>query len=164
LQGAEVKEYSAHLIPEGGYRAIPQLYGDGWLIVGDAGQFVNAVHREGSNMAMTTGRVAGELIVQLCRTRSDFSADALGAYQDRLHKTFVMKDLKKYKDIPNFLHGTKHLFGTYPRMMSQAMQTWLRVDGADKREKERQIVGMVRSSRKLTGLLGDAFRLARAWR
>jgi len=49
-------------------------------------------------------------------------------------------------------------------MMSQAMQTWLRVDGADKREKERQIVGMVRSSRKLTGLLGDAFRLARAWR
>src|SRR5271166_4476146 len=146
LQGAEVKEYSAHLIPEGGYRAIPHLYRDGW------------------NMAMTTGRVAGELIVQLCRTRSDFSADALGAYHDRLQKTFVMKDLKKYKDIPNFLHGTKHLFGTYPRMMSQAMQTWLRVDGADKREKERQIVGMVRSSRKLTGLLGDAFRLARAWR
>ena len=44
------------------------------------------------------------------------------------------------------------------------MQTWLRVDGADKREKERQIVGMVRSGRRFTGLLGDAFQLAKAWR
>jgi len=49
LRGSEVKEYSAHLIPEGGYKAVPELYGDGWLVVGDAGHFVNGVHREGSN-------------------------------------------------------------------------------------------------------------------
>ena len=72
LAGAEVKEYAAHLIPEGGYKSMPSLYGDGWLIVGDAGQFVNAVHREGSNLAMTTGRVAAETIVRLsgCANRS----------------------------------------------------------------------------------------------
>ena len=33
IEGSEVKEYSAHLIPEGGYKAIPQLYGDGWVVV-----------------------------------------------------------------------------------------------------------------------------------
>jgi electron transfer flavoprotein-quinone oxidoreductase len=55
IKGSEMKEYVAHLIPEGGYNAIPELIGDGWMIVGDAGQFVNAVHREGSNLAMTTG-------------------------------------------------------------------------------------------------------------
>ncbi len=65
LAGSEVKEYAAHMIPEGGYKAIPQLFGDGWLIVGDAGQFVNAVHREGSNLAMTTGRIAAETIADL---------------------------------------------------------------------------------------------------
>ena len=59
LAGSEVKEYAAHMIPEGGYKAIPQLFGNGWMIVGDAGQFVNAVHREGSNLAMTTGRMRG---------------------------------------------------------------------------------------------------------
>ncbi|HLP40911.1 MAG TPA: FAD-dependent oxidoreductase, partial [Fibrobacteria bacterium] len=58
IEEGELKEYSAHLIPEGGYNAIPQLFGDGWMIVGDSGMFVNAVHREGSNLAMTTGQMA----------------------------------------------------------------------------------------------------------
>ena len=35
IEGSEVKEYSAHLIPEGGFKAIPQLYGDGWLVATD---------------------------------------------------------------------------------------------------------------------------------
>lgn len=164
LEGAEVKEYVAHLIPEGGYKAIPSLYGDGWVIVGDAGQFVNALHREGSNMAMTTGRIAGETIVKLHRTRSDFAAADLAEYQTRLRDTFVMKDLKKYKDLPDFLHRNRHLFSTYPQILSKAAQTWFRVDGAEKREKERQIVSMLRKGRTVSGLLGDAVRLARAWR
>ncbi len=42
IEGGEMKEYSAHLIPEGGYNAIPTIYGEGWMIVGDAGMFVNA--------------------------------------------------------------------------------------------------------------------------
>ena len=54
LDGAEMKEYAAHLIPEGGYTALPRLYGDGWLVVGDSAGFVNGVHREGSNLAMTS--------------------------------------------------------------------------------------------------------------
>ena len=36
LRGAELKEYSAHLIPEGGYRAMPKLAIDGMLVAGDA--------------------------------------------------------------------------------------------------------------------------------
>ncbi|HEX2950645.1 MAG TPA: FAD-dependent oxidoreductase, partial [Armatimonadota bacterium] len=36
LEGCEPREYCAHLIPEGGYDAIPQLYGNGYLIAGDA--------------------------------------------------------------------------------------------------------------------------------
>mgnify|MGYP000532362355 CR=1 FL=1 len=58
IEGGEMKEYAAHLIPEGGFNAVPKIYGDGWMIVGDSGGFVNAVHREGSNLAMTTGRLA----------------------------------------------------------------------------------------------------------
>ena len=48
LEGGEMKEYCAHLIPEGGYKAVPQVYGHGWLMVGDAAMLVNSVHREGS--------------------------------------------------------------------------------------------------------------------
>ena len=33
LAGSEMKEYTAHLIPEGGYKAIPKIFGDGWMMV-----------------------------------------------------------------------------------------------------------------------------------
>lgn len=39
--------------------------GVGWLIVGDSGRFVNAVHREGSNLAMTTRRIAAETVPEM---------------------------------------------------------------------------------------------------
>ena len=165
LVGSECKEYAAHLIPEGGFKAIPQLYGDGWLVVGDAGQFVNAVHREGSNLAMTTGRVAAETVIALTRKREEMSAANLADYAKRLEQTFVMKDMRKYRGIPALLHGNKaNFFGTYPKLISDALQTWFRVDGIDKRAKEVAIFRSFRTSRTLWGLAGDAFKLARAWR
>jgi electron transfer flavoprotein-quinone oxidoreductase len=165
LANSECKEYAAHLIPEGGYKAIPELYGDGWLIVGDAGQFVNAVHREGSNLAMTTGRIAAETIIWLKRRKDAPTRANLTEYKRRLDESFVMKDLKKYKNIPEFLHGNKQkMFGLYPKLLSGAAQTWFRVDGTDKRTKEKEIMRSFRKSRTLPGLLGDAFKLARAWR
>lgn len=164
LANSECKEYAAHLIPEGGYKSIPELVGDGWIVVGDAGQFVNAVHREGSNLAMTTGRIAAETVVWLSRRRDEFSKANLQEYKRRLEETFVMKDLKKYRRIPEFLHGNKQVFGLYPRLFSKAAQTWFRVDGTDKVTKEKEIMASFRKGRTLTGLIGDAFKLARAWR
>jgi electron transfer flavoprotein-quinone oxidoreductase len=164
LANSECKEYAAHLIPEGGYKSIPELFGDGWIVVGDAGQFVNAVHREGSNLAMTTGRIAGETVVWLKRRQEELSKANLAEYKRRLDATFVIKDLKKYKKIPEFLHGNKQVFGLYPRLLTAAAQTWFRVDGADKLSKEKEILKSFRKGRSLPGLIGDAFKLARAWR
>jgi electron transfer flavoprotein-quinone oxidoreductase len=164
LENSECKEYAAHLIPEGGYKSMPELYGDGWLVVGDAGQFVNAVHREGSNLAMTTGRIAGETVVWLKRRREATSKANLAEYRRRLDETFVIKDLKKYSGIPALLHRNKNIFGLYPRLLAAAAQTWFRVDGVDKRTKEKEILRSFRKGRSLSGLLGDAFQLARAWR
>jgi electron transfer flavoprotein-quinone oxidoreductase len=163
LAGSEVKEYAAHMIPEGGYKAIPQLFGDGWLIVGDAGQFVNAVHREGSNLAMTTGRLAAETILELKARQAPMTADNLASYKKRLDASFVMKDLKKYRNLPGTLHN-KHLFTTYPQLLSKAAQTWFRVDGIDKKTKENAILGSFLQTRKLKGLLGDVIGMVRAWR
>jgi len=164
LQGSEVKEYSAHLIPEGGYKAVPELFGDGWLVVGDAGHFVNGVHREGSNLAITTGRVAGETVVALKQAGSAFTRKNLSAYKRELDQSFVMKDLKKYKDLPSFMHKNRHMFSVYPKLMSQATQTWFRVDGTDKLSKEKDIIGSFRKERGWSGLFGDAFKMMRVWR
>lgn len=164
LEGSEVKEYSGHLIPEGGYKSVPELFGDGWLVVGDAGHFVNGVHREGSNLAMTTGRIAAEVVVELKSKQLECSQRNLAEFKRRLDATFVMKDLKKYKDLPSFMHKNRHMFEVYPRLLNQATQTWFRVDGVDKLTKEREIMSSFRKGRGLPGLLGDAFKMMRVWR
>ena len=164
LKGSEVKEYAAHLIPEGGYKAIPKVYGDGWMICGDAGQFVNALHREGSNMAMTTGRLAAETVVALKGAGKPMTDANLAAYRRSLEESFVIKDLKKYKDLPEFLHKNTQFFSDYPNLLSKAAETWFRVDGIDKKTKEGQMVRGFVKARGWRGLLGDAVKLARAWR
>jgi len=152
------------LIPEGGYRAIPTLVGEGWVIAGDAGHFVNSVHREGSNLAMTTGRVVAETVIELKKRGVPCTKANLREYEKRLKDSFVMKDMKKYKNVSKFFHGNKHVFDLYPRLLSQAAQSLLRVDGVDKAQKQKQVVSTFRKRRKLTGLLGDAFKIAKVMR
>jgi len=165
IEGSEVKEYSAHLIPEGGYKAIPQLFGDGWVVVGDAAQLNNAIHREGSNLAMTSGRLAGEAIARIKTRRDPMSEENLAVYKSMIDKSFVMKDLKKYKDMPTLLHTqSQNFFLTYPQLVSKAMQSFVRVDGTPKREKERLTLKSFVAARSWLGLFWDAFSLARAWR
>lgn len=162
LAGGEMKEYTAHLIPEGGFNAMPDLYGDGWMIVGDAGMFVNAVHREGSNLAMTTGMHAADTLVELKAEGKEFSKANLKRYKARLDESFVMKDMKKYKNMPDVFHTNPQFFNDYPDLISQAARTMLTVDGVDKKTKEREIRKSFRQRRSLFGLMGDAFKLWRA--
>ncbi|HVZ52747.1 MAG TPA: FAD-dependent oxidoreductase [Pseudolabrys sp.] len=165
IEGSEVKEYSAHLIPEGGYKAVPQLYGNGWVVVGDAAQLNNAIHREGSNLAMTSGRLAAEAIFQVKARRDPMTAENLALYKTMIENSFVMKDLKKYKDMPALLHThSQNFFLTYPQIVSKAMQNFVRVDGTPKVEKEKTTLKSFVAARSWMGLFGDALRLARAWR
>jgi len=164
IEGGEAKEYAAHMIPEGGYDAVPELAGDGWVVAGDAAQLVNSLHREGSNLAMTSGRLAAETIVAAKRAGKPMTAATLKAYRKALEGSFVLADLKKYRRLPKVLHDNKHFFTDYPRLLAQAAETWFRVDGVPKREKERQIVGAFRTTRRMHGLIGDVFKLGRAWR
>ena len=63
LRGGELQEYSAHMIPEGGWHAMPQLSANGLLIAGDAAGLVNfSVYKEGTNLAMESGRLAAQAV------------------------------------------------------------------------------------------------------
>jgi electron transfer flavoprotein-quinone oxidoreductase len=164
IEGGEMKEYTAHLIPEGGLKAMPQVYGDGWMIVGDAGMFVNAVHREGSNLAMTTGRLAAETVIELKQSGKDLNKTNLATYRAKLDDSFVIKDLTKYKDMPGIFHANPQFFTTYPELVNNAAKHMLTVDGVDKKTKEREIFKSFTRSRSLVGLMGDAYKMWRALR
>jgi electron transfer flavoprotein-quinone oxidoreductase len=164
IEGGEMKEYSAHLIPEGGYYAVPKVHGNGWMIVGDSGGFVNSVHREGSNLAMVTGRLAAETVLEARAAGKALDATTLAAYRAKVDASFVMKDLHKYRNVPKVFHANTHFFTAYPQLVNRAARTMLTVDGVDKRSKQRAIAADFRSQRSLFGMMGDAFKLWRAMR
>src|SRR3989337_1794306 len=87
---------------------------------------------------MTSGRMAAEAIFQVKARRDPMTAENLSLYKTMIDKSFIMKDLKKYKDMPALLHTqSQNFFLTYPQLVSKAMQNFVRVDGTPKREKEK---------------------------
>ncbi len=160
LEGGEVKEYAAHLIPEGGYRSLPRLYGDGVLVAGDAAHLCVSVHREGSNHALVSGRLAAETALEAL-DRGDFSERFLARYRERLHSSFVLQDLKKYENVNDFFERTPQLFGLYPRLLAAAAEEIGTVDLTPKREKQRRLWRLIRSARPPLALARDLYR---AWR
>jgi len=160
IKGGKPREYMAHWLPEAGYNHVPRLYGDGFLIAGDSGMLFNALHREGSNMAMVSGKLAAETIVQ-ARGVDDFSAGSLQAYTQALQDSFVFKDLKKYKQFPNFLQKHKEIFTVLPSLSAMAARDMLTVDGETKKSKQSRIWKTIRhrmSVLKLLRLMFDAWR------
>jgi electron transfer flavoprotein-quinone oxidoreductase len=164
IAGAEMKEYAAHLIPEGGYKSLPQLFGEGWLMVGDSAGFVNAVHREGSNLAMTSGRFAAETLIELKEKGLPYTLKNLSRYKQKLDESFVMKDLKKYQNVPEVLLKHPQFLSTYPAFLNDAMREMLTVDGVDKRTKQNKIFQQLRSKRSIMGLLSDAYQFFKAFK
>jgi len=141
LADCEPREYAAHLIPEGGYDAVPPLFGDGVLIVGDAAQLCNGIHREGSNLAVTSGKLAGETAVE-AHAKGDFSPRLLGVYDARLRDTFVMKDLLKYRKATQYMEGNRRMLGYYPALANRMATEFFTVDSVPKRDKQWKLFHM----------------------
>lgn len=160
IQGAEPQEYLAHLIPEGGYHSMPRIVGNGVLVAGDAAQLVNAIHREGSNMAMTSGRIAAETVL-LAKAAGDFSERTLGHYREKLMAGFVGQDLKKYKDSTHHFDKFPQYFEQYIPMMSRAASQMFTVDGKSKWEKQKQIWRDLGTAKQKLKIARDLYR---AWK
>ncbi|GAB6178718.1 FAD-dependent oxidoreductase [Desulfotomaculum defluvii] len=160
IRNGEPVEYYAHLIPEGGYKAIPKMVGDGVVVVGDAAQLVNSIHREGSNLAMTSGRLAAEAIIR-AHEIGEFNERALSHYQEKLRDSFVISDLKKYKDTSELFENRPQYFNQYIPAANMALREMLTVDGTSKRDKQKLIARRLLSGRSMYSMGKDIYQ---AWR
>lgn len=117
IEGSDLVEYSAHLIPEGGYKHMPTLAGPGILVTGDAAAMCLAagLWLEGVNFAIGSGMAAAETALEATNPR-DGSA-LLNAYRKRLESNFVLADHKKLKNIPELVlsHRVQQI---YPRLLA----------------------------------------------
>ncbi|MBL4952475.1 FAD-dependent oxidoreductase [Neobacillus sp. OS1-32] len=160
VAGGESAEYLAHLIPEGGLRSVPKVAGNGVVVVGDAAQLVNAIHREGSNMAMHSGLLAAEAVIE-AKKRGDFSETSLNSYREALYNSFIIKDLEKYKDAAHTFEKYPQYFKEYLPMMNRAASKFFTVDGTPKRDKQKEIIKSVTAERGTLRVIQDLYR---AWK
>ncbi len=143
ISGSKPLEYSAHLIPEGGFKSMPPLAKDGFLIAGDAAQMVNAAYREGSNLAMTSGMLAGETVIA-AKERGDFSESSLSEYETKLENSYVLPDLKEVQDLEEHIENSEGFLDFYPKLACELAQMRFSADGEPKKKHLCEAVGMIR--------------------
>lgn len=157
IKGGELLEYSAHLIPEGGYKKVPQLYANGVMIAGDAGMLVNNLHWEGTNLAMISGKIAGETAILACQ-KEDFSEELLVRYQENLEDSFVLKDLKSYRYLMEAAHDRRSSFFEYYFLkINEFFEMFVSVDSIPKRQKYWNFIKNFFTGRNILELFKDAW-------
>lgn len=162
LKGARLVEYSAHLLPEGGYDAVPRLSMAGLLLAGDAAGlcYTNGLNQEGMNLAVTSGFLAGETAVEAFE-KGDFSARQLSGYEARLKESFVLKDMKTFRRSADLMHEDR-LFSVYPRLVGAVLEELYRSDGTPKKGFGRTVWDAARSADQPARLLLDALKGGRS--
>lgn len=122
IKGGESVEYSAHVIPEGGLKAIGKLYGNGILLAGDAaGLAMNiGVTVRGMEYALASGYYAAQAVLQ-AKEKADFTANSLSEYEKLLNDSFVMKDFAAFKEAPVVLDSPR-FFKHYPELLGNIMK------------------------------------------
>ncbi len=162
IKGAVPLEYSAHLIPEGGIKAMPRVYTDGMMVAGDAAGlcYTNGINLEGINLAMTSGVLAAETAMKALEV-GDYSARTLSLYKKKLDESFIIKDMKTFKNAVGMMHAER-LFQTYPRVLAGILEKLYRVEGMPRSK-------LLRLARKealkevgLKGLVSDGIKIGRA--
>jgi electron transfer flavoprotein-quinone oxidoreductase len=161
VAGGQLMEYGAHLIPEGGWNEMPILFGDGVMVAGDAGAMVNALHWEGTNMAIIAGKHAAQTAIE-AHKRGDFSRRVLSGYRDSLKKTFILQDLRQYRKMGGFLESHREFLDVYPNFLNDALGMFFSGYGQPKGKLYRGILSALTKRRNLLRAALDLASFGRA--
>jgi len=166
LRGATVAEYSAHLIPEAGYDAMPALHHDGLLLAGDAAGMTLAagIWLEGVNFAIGAGLAAGGAAARAIEA-GNTSARGLAGYRQALEANFVLADHKRLRRAPALVLS-RRLQTVYPSFINDFVESMFTVSNpVPKPGFLRLLLDVARRHRvRLRDLVGDVLRAVRVYR
>jgi electron transfer flavoprotein-quinone oxidoreductase len=155
IAGGHPVEYSAHIIPEGGFRALPRLVTDGMVVVGDAAGFAlnTGVAVRGLDFALASGVMAARALLR-AREGGDFSAASLTYYEALLKDSFVWQDLKTFRHTPDFF-ASPRLFEFYPSVVCDLLERMMWIGEEPKEKLSGTVFRAVRQSFLRVGVLKD---------
>lgn len=148
VKGAKLLEYAGHVVPEGGLAMLPELVGQGVVVIGDAaGLCLNLGYTvRGMDLAIASAEAAALAVTEALR-RNDVSREGLANYKDRLRESCVMRDLERYRNVPAFIDNPR-LFGAYPQLAVDVLRDVFTVNG----EPSRPLRAKLWSRARATGL------------
>jgi electron-transferring-flavoprotein dehydrogenase len=92
LRGGKMIKYGAKSINTSGYWTMPKLYADGVLLVGDTASFLNGQRIKGIHMAMKSGMLAAETILDALGN-GDCTAKHLRHYEEKVNLSWIYDEL-----------------------------------------------------------------------
>jgi electron-transferring-flavoprotein dehydrogenase len=116
LEGGKLVRYGAKTIPAGGWYSMPRNYVDGGLIIGDSGSFLDSQRLKGIHLAIKSGMLAAETILDALKA-GDTSATRLGAFKQKVDASYISKELRAVR---NFHQSFK--YGLYGGLFHSALQ------------------------------------------
>ncbi len=95
LEGGKMAFYGAKAIPEGGWWSMPKLWGDGFLLCGDSGGFLNGQRLKGIHLAMKSGMLAADTIFEALKESGDgeITAAQLARYEQLIERSWVKREM-----------------------------------------------------------------------
>lgn len=129
IKDGKLVERSGHVVPEAGLSMVSTLFGNGFLICGDAAGFcLNIGYMvRGMDLAITSGELAARAVLE-ANKRGNFSSATLKCYKTMLDESFIMNDLSVYKNFPAFMENPR-IFNQYPSMLADIMADMFVIDG-----------------------------------
>jgi electron-transferring-flavoprotein dehydrogenase len=163
LKGGKLVEYGAKTLPEGGHYAIPKLYVDNALIVGDSTGLVAMPALKGIHLAIRSGLLAAKATADAL-SDNDTSEKSLQQYETLVNNSAIHKEMYAVR---NFRQGfAKGLFvgglhfgaqlitggaGFFGRLRSHAdFQTTLKLSELKKKPFKERFKGKLEFDKVLT--------------
>ncbi|MGH9903210.1 MAG: 4Fe-4S dicluster domain-containing protein, partial [Pyrinomonadaceae bacterium] len=97
LEGGKMIRYGAKTVAAGGFYAMPRIYADGALLVGDCAGFLNSQRLKGIHTAIKSGMLAAEAIFEAL-VAGDYSARQLQRYEQLVGESWIMPELRRVRN------------------------------------------------------------------
>lgn len=160
IRGARLVEHSGHMVAEGGYDSVPKLVYPGALVAGDAAMLcMNLGYMvRGMDLAIASGRYAAEAACSSI-DRGDVTEEGLASYRVKLEESFVIKDLRTFRQWPHVMESWGRLFSEYPAMVADVFNEMFLVDGTPMEPLRKRILppvkrrGYFKLAREMKGAL-----------
>ncbi len=102
LEGGTMTHYGAKAVPLGGWFSMPRLAGEGYMVTGDSGGFLNAQKLKGIHLAIKSGMLAAETIFEGLKRGEMRESD----YPTKVEKGSIRKELWPVRNFHQaFDHG-----------------------------------------------------------